>query len=67
MTSVCFRSGMQFAGIAGIGCAVAKPRATYEWIAALGLIVVTKFFIPISLEKSVVVLAILIDFYCFWW
>ena len=27
--------------------------ATYEWIAALGLIIVAKYFIPIFLEKKI--------------
>ena len=27
--------------------------ATYEWIAALGLLIVAKFFIPIFLEKKI--------------
>ena len=39
--------------MSGSGYAIGLAMATYEWIAALGLILVAKFFIPIFLEKSV--------------
>ena len=44
-------SAEQFVGMSGSGYAIGLAMATYEWIAALGLILVAKFFIPIFLEK----------------
>ena len=54
----CFRiasniSAEQFVGMSGSGYAIGLAMATYEWIAALGLILVAKFFIPIFLEKKI--------------
>ena len=40
-------------GMCGSGYAIWLAMATYEWIAALGLILVAKFFIPIFLEKKI--------------
>lgn len=46
-------SAEQFIGMSGSGYAIGLAMATYEWIAALGLIIVAKFFIPIFLEKKI--------------
>ena len=46
-------SAEQFVGMSGSGYAIGLAVATYEWIAALGLVIVAKFFIPIFLEKRI--------------
>lgn len=46
-------SAEQFVGMSGSGFAIGLAMATYEWIAALGLIIVAKYFIPIFLEKKI--------------
>jgi SSS family solute:Na+ symporter len=46
-------SAEQFIGMSGSGYAIGLGMATYEWIAALGLILVAKFFLPIFLEKRI--------------
>lgn len=46
-------SAEQFVGMSGSGYAIGLAMATYEWIAAFGLIIVAKFFIPIFLEKKI--------------
>ena len=46
-------SAEQFVGMSGSGYAIGLAMATYEWIAALGLVIVAKFFIPIFLEKKI--------------
>lgn len=46
-------SAEQFVGMSGSGYAVGLAIATYEWIAALGLIIVAKYFIPIFLDKKI--------------
>lgn len=46
-------SAEQFVGMSGSGYAIGLAMATYEWIAALGLLFVAKFFIPIFLEKKI--------------
>ncbi|MDR0843881.1 MAG: sodium/sugar symporter [Tannerella sp.] len=46
-------SAEQFVGMSGSGFAIGLGIATYEWIAALGLIIVAKFFIPIFLKKRI--------------
>ena len=38
-------SAEQFVGMSGSGYAIGLAMATYEWIAALGLLIVAKFFI----------------------
>ena len=43
-------SAEQFVGMSGSGYAIGLAMATYEWIAALGLILVAKFFIPFREE-----------------
>lgn len=40
-------SAEQFVGMSGSGYAIGLAMATYEWIAALGLLIVAKYFIPI--------------------
>ncbi len=46
-------SAEQFIGMSGSGYAIGLAMATYEWIAALGLILVAKYFIPVFLEKKI--------------
>ena len=46
-------SAEQFIGMSGSGFAIGLGMATYEWIAALGLIIVAKFFIPIFLKQKI--------------
>jgi len=45
-------SAEQFIGMSGSGFAGGLAIATYEWMAALTLIVVGKFFLPIFIEKE---------------
>ena len=46
-------SAEQFIGMSGSGFAIGLGMATYEWVGALGLIVVAKFFIPIFLKRKI--------------
>ncbi len=46
-------SAEQFIGMSGSGYAIGLGMATYEWIAALGLIIVAKWFLPIFLKKRI--------------
>lgn len=46
-------SAEQFVGMSGSGYAIGLGMATYEWIAALGLILIAKFFIPVFLKKKI--------------
>lgn len=46
-------SAEQFIGMAGSGFAGGLAIATYEWMAALTLLVVGKFFLPIFIEKKI--------------
>ncbi len=46
-------SAEQFIGMSGSGYALGLAIASYEWMAALTLIVVAKFFLPIFLEKRI--------------
>lgn len=46
-------SAEQFIGMSGSGFAVGLAIATYEWMAALTLILVGKFFLPIFIEKKI--------------
>ena len=46
-------SAEQFIGMSGSGFAIGLSIAVYEWIAALGLMIVAKFFVPIFLEKKI--------------
>lgn len=46
-------SAEQFIGMTGSGFAIGLAIATYEWIAAILLIVVAKFFLPVFIEKKI--------------
>lgn len=46
-------SAEQFIGMSGSGYAIGLGIATYEWIAALILIVVAKFFLPVFVDKNI--------------
>lgn len=46
-------SAEQFIGMSGSGFAIGMGIASYEWMAALTLIVVAIFFLPIFLEKKI--------------
>nr|WP_311195900.1 hypothetical protein [Antarcticibacterium sp. 1MA-6-2] len=45
-------SAEQFIGMSGSGFAVGLAIASYEWMAALTLIIVGKYFLPIFIEKG---------------
>jgi SSS family solute:Na+ symporter len=45
-------SAEQFIGMSGSGFAIGLAIASYEWMAAIGLIIVAKFFLPIFIEKQ---------------
>ena len=46
-------SAEQFIGMTGSGYAIGLGIATYEWIGALGLLIVAKFFLPIYLKNGI--------------
>lgn len=46
-------SAEQFIGMSGSGYALGLGIATYEWMAALTLIIVAKYFLPIFLKKGI--------------
>ncbi|UJH92666.1 sodium/solute symporter [Antarcticibacterium sp. 1MA-6-2] len=46
-------SAEQFIGMSGSGYAIGLGIATYEWIAALILIVVAKYFLPILIKNEI--------------
>ncbi len=46
-------SAEQFIGMSGSGFAVGLAIASYEWMAAITLLVVGKFFLPIFIEKKI--------------
>ena len=46
-------SAEQFVGMSGSGYAIGLAMATYEWIAALGLLIVAKWFLPIFLKRGI--------------
>lgn len=46
-------SAEQFIGMSGSGFAIGLAIASYEWMAAVTLIVVGKFFLPIFIEKQI--------------
>ena len=46
-------SAEQFIGMSGSGFALGLAIATYEWMAAITLLVVGKFFLPIYIEKKI--------------
>ncbi|MGD9128814.1 MAG: sodium/sugar symporter [Planctomycetia bacterium] len=45
-------SAEQFIGMSGSGFAIGLAIASYEWMSALTLIIVGKFFLPIFIEKQ---------------
>lgn len=45
-------SAEQFIGMSGSGFAIGLAIASYEWMAALSLLIVGKFFLPIFIEKK---------------
>jgi SSS family solute:Na+ symporter len=45
-------SAEQFIGMSGSGFAIGLAIASYEWMAAITLIIVAKFFLPVFLEKK---------------
>lgn len=46
-------SAEQFIGMSGSGFAIGLGIATYEWMAAITLLIVAKFFLPVFLEKGI--------------
>ena len=46
-------SAEQFIGMSGSGFAVGLAIASYEWMAAITLIIVGKFFLPIFIDKGI--------------
>ena len=46
-------SAEQFIGMSGSGYKVGLASASYEWMAAITLIIVGKFFLPIFIEKGI--------------
>ena len=46
-------SAEQFIGMSGSGYAIGLAIATYEWIAALILIVVAKYFLPVFIHNNI--------------
>lgn len=46
-------SAEQFIGMSGSGFSIGLAIASYEWMAALTLIVVAKYFLPIFIEKGI--------------
>lgn len=54
-------SAEQFIGMSGSGYALGLGIATYEWMAALTLIIVAKYFLPIFLKKGIYTLPQLLE------
>ena len=46
-------SAEQFIGMSGSGYAIGLGIASYEWIGALSLLIVAKFFLPIFLKTKI--------------
>ncbi len=46
-------SAEQFIGMSGSGYAIGLGIATYEWVGAIGLLLVAKFFLPIFLKTKI--------------
>ena len=46
-------SAEQFIGMSGSGFAVGLAISSYEWMAAITLIIVGKYFLPIFIEKGI--------------
>jgi SSS family solute:Na+ symporter len=45
-------SAEQFIGMSGSGFAIGLAIASYEWMAALTLVIVAKYFLPVFIEKQ---------------
>ena len=45
-------SAEQFIGMSGSGFAIGLAIASYEWMAAVSLLIVGKFFLPVFIEKG---------------
>ncbi|NJW55575.1 sodium/glucose cotransporter, partial [Salinimicrobium sp. CDJ15-91] len=45
-------SAEQFIGMSGSGFAIGLAIASYEWMAAITLIIVGKYFLPVFIEKG---------------
>jgi SSS family solute:Na+ symporter len=45
-------SAEQFVGMSGSGFAIGLAIASYEWMAAISLVIVGKYFLPIFIEKQ---------------
>jgi SSS family solute:Na+ symporter len=45
-------SAEQFIGMSGSGFAIGLAIASYEWMAAISLVIVAKYFLPIFIEKG---------------
>lgn len=54
-------SAEQFIGMSGSGFALGLGIATYEWMAALTLLIVAKYFLPIFLKKGIFTLPQLLE------
>ena len=54
-------SAEQFIGMSGSGCVIGLGIATYEWTAAITLILVAKYFLPIFLKESVYIMPQLLE------
>ena len=46
-------SAEQFIGVSGSGYAIGLAMASYEWTAAIALIIIAKYFLPIFLQKNI--------------
>ncbi|MCK0158260.1 sodium/solute symporter [Cellulophaga sp. F20128] len=46
-------SAEQFIGMTGSGYAIGLGIATYEWLGAIGLLIVAKYFLPIYLKNGI--------------
>jgi solute:Na+ symporter, SSS family len=46
-------SAEQFIGMSGSGYAIGLAIASYEWMSALALLIIAKYFMPIFLEKQI--------------
>ncbi len=46
-------SAEQFIGMSGSGFSIGLAIASYEWMAALTLIIVAKYFMPVFIDKGI--------------
>ena len=54
-------SAEQFIGMSGSGFAIGLAISSYEWMAALSLLIVGKFFLPIFIEKGLFTIPEFVD------